>query len=102
MRGKNSLPSTNGSSVAAVDHAKSSGPSPAMAASAPAGVTAPGGGGQHGRRATCSTVRCAAPIASTGQRSSAASWSAERVVVARAVRRALVMLAFTRSAMSAE
>ena len=59
MRGKKFLPSTQGSIVAAVDHAKPSAasrgrtPSPApnaaVAACAPAAVTASGGGGQLGR-----------------------------------------------------
>ena len=58
MRGKKFAPSTHGSIVAAVDHAKSSAAScgrvplraanALVAASAPAGVTASGGGGQLG------------------------------------------------------
>ena len=49
MRGKKAVPSTQGSIVAAVDHAKRSGAGDAStAASAPAGVTASGGGGQLG------------------------------------------------------
>ena len=58
MRGKKFAPSTHGSIVAAVDHAKSSAAScgriplrsanALVAASAPADVTASGGGGQLG------------------------------------------------------
>ena len=51
IRGKKFDPSTQGSIVAAVDHAKRSGAAgdASTAASAPAGVTASGGGGQLGR-----------------------------------------------------
>jgi hypothetical protein len=58
IRGKKSTPSTSGSIVAAVDHANGSAAScgrtpsrfanASVAACAPAGVTAPGGGGQLG------------------------------------------------------
>ena len=49
IRGKKVVPSTQGSIVAAVDHAKRSGAGDlSIAAWAPSGVTASGGGGQLG------------------------------------------------------
>ena len=83
MRGKKFAPSTHGSIVAAVDHAKSSAAScgrvplraanSLVAASAPAGVTASGGGGQLGFWVTPSTClytrtnRAAATSATTAR-----------------------------------
>jgi hypothetical protein len=67
MRGKKVAPSTQGSTVAAVDQANSSAAScgpvarraqnASVAACAPADVTASGEGGQHGRRGMPSTRR---------------------------------------------
>ena len=77
MRGKKLTPSTSGSIVAAVDHAKSSAasrvPAPSraakasVAARAPSAVTASAGGGQHDRDLTPSTLRwtAARPTAET-------------------------------------
>ena len=59
MRGKKFLPSTQGSIVAAVDHAKRSGAAGVVSSAsfAPAGVTASGGGGQLGSWGIESTRR---------------------------------------------